>query len=239
MPDFEKAELAGGRAVLYRGDSLELLAAGMLKANAVVSDPPYGISYKHSGKNNAIQVVSADGKVRANFSPASKVGKIHGDDKDFDPTPWLCFGRVFLWGAENYRDKLPAGGKFVCWDKSVGCGPADSFVDGEFGWCSLPTIKRNVYRHLWKGLLSSGEDSSGPGRLRFHVSQKPRELMRWCIQMMNLSLDAVVLDPFAGSGSTGIAALSLGYRFVGVEIDAGHFATACARISDYWEKHGA
>ena len=47
--DFEKTELADGRAVLYRGDSLELLKAGLLKCDAIVSDPPYGIGYQHSG----------------------------------------------------------------------------------------------------------------------------------------------------------------------------------------------
>lgn len=52
--DFEKIELAHGRAVhgravLYRGDSLELLKAGLLKCDAIVTDPPYGIGYHHAG----------------------------------------------------------------------------------------------------------------------------------------------------------------------------------------------
>lgn len=48
-PDFEKVELAGGRAVLCRADCLEVLAAGLLKCDAIGSDPPYGIGFQHSG----------------------------------------------------------------------------------------------------------------------------------------------------------------------------------------------
>ena len=47
-PDFEKVELADGRAVMYRGDCLGLLAAGLLKCDAISSDPPYGIAFKLS-----------------------------------------------------------------------------------------------------------------------------------------------------------------------------------------------
>jgi site-specific DNA-methyltransferase (adenine-specific) len=55
---YERVELAGGRAVLYRGDCLQLLEDGMLAgADAVVSDPPYGIGYQHSGKGTVCRLV--------------------------------------------------------------------------------------------------------------------------------------------------------------------------------------
>lgn len=47
-----------------------------------------------------------------------------------------------------------------------------------------------------------------------------------------------VLDPYRGSGSTGVACLQTGRKFVGCEIDKGHFATACARIEAWWTEHG-
>ena len=71
--DFEKVELAGGRAVLYRGDSLDLLAAGLLKCDAIVSDPPYGIGFQHDGRGSPMGVRKTD--------------KIIGDDAPFDPGP--------------------------------------------------------------------------------------------------------------------------------------------------------
>ena len=50
MPEFEKRALADGRAIMYRGDSLELLRAGVFgKIGAIVSDPPYGIDYERAG----------------------------------------------------------------------------------------------------------------------------------------------------------------------------------------------
>ena len=76
-----------------------------------------------------------------------------------------------------------------------------------------------------------GGGGNGAARFaRVHVSQKPVALMRWCIEKLKPPPGGVILDPFMGSGSTALAALSLGYGFIGCEIDQGHFETACARI---------
>jgi len=68
------------------------------------------------------------------------------------------------------------------------------------------------------------------GQRRGHVSQKPVALMRWCIETLRCPPGGVVLDPYMGSGSTGVAAITLGMRFIGIEIDREHFDTACERI---------
>lgn len=85
---------------------------------------------------------------------------------------------------------------------------------------------------------TKGGNGNGAARFaRVHVSQEPVELMgRWCIEKLKPPQDALILDPYMGSGSSGIAALSLGHRFIGVDIDPGHFATACA-IEQYWSGH--
>ncbi len=70
------------------------------------------------------------------------------------------------------------------------------------------------------------------------MSQKPVNLMAWCIEHARIGLDKVVLDPYMGAGSTGVAALLSGRRFVGVESDPGHFATACARIEEAARRMG-
>ena len=59
---------------------------------------------------------------------------------------------------------------------------------------------------------------------------KPVALMRWCINHFNLAPGSLVLDPYLGAGSTGIAAVSMGHRFIGIEIDPDYFAIACRRI---------
>jgi site-specific DNA-methyltransferase (adenine-specific)/modification methylase len=54
--------------------------------------------------------------------------------------------------------------------------------------------------------------------------------MGWCIEQCKLDAGSLVLDPFMGSGSTGVAALRLGHRFIGIEIDRTYFERACIRI---------
>lgn len=247
-PDFEKVELAGGRAVLYRGDCRELLAAGLLKNDAIVSDPPYGIGFQHSGKGHGgvINTVKAE----------RNLGPIFGDDEHFNPLPWISIApvdgtgqpRIVLWGADHFRTRLPCYGTLLAWDKHLGQAGDDSFCDCEWAWVGKK-VKREVFRYLWKGVVCkiNAEDISptkggkGHGATRFarvHVSQKPVALMRWCIQKLKPPPGCVILDPYMGSGTTGIAALSLGMKFTGVEIDSAHFETSRARIEAWWAEHG-
>lgn len=234
-PNFEKRILANGRAMLYRADSLELLHAGLLPPwDALVSDPPYGIGFQHGGGGNGLPV-------------KSKTDKIIGDDKPFDPAPWLRAAGaddadnyrakpVMFWGADHYKTRLPEGGRFICWDKSCGKGPAASFADAEFAW----TNRRNprcIVRHVWMGCARADDGFDGK-KNRHHVSQKPVSVMAWCLEHARIGLDAWVLDPYMGSGSTGVACLLTGRRFVGVEIDPAHFEVACQRIEAAWAKAG-
>lgn len=232
MTDFEKRVLADGRAVLFRGDSLAMLQAGLLpKWDALVSDPPYGIGFQHGGGGNA--------------ATKSRTGRIIGDDKPFDPTPWLeaatrsrkgalADKAVVLWGADHYKTRLPEGGRFICWDKSCGKGPAVSFVDAEFAWTSRRN-PRCIVRHVWMGAVRAHDGFDGKTVSRHHVSQKPVSVMAWCLEHARIGIDEWVLDPYMGSGSTGVACLLTGRRFIGVEIDPAHFEVACQRIEKAWQ----
>jgi DNA modification methylase len=64
-----------------------------------------------------------------------------------------------------------------------------------------------------------------------HPTQKPVQLMAWCLDIAKVPAGATVLDPFMGSGSTGIACLRTGRNFIGIERDAAHYKTACDRIA--------
>lgn len=245
---FEKRILADGRATLYRGDSLELLRAGVFgKIGAIVSDPPYGIGLQAS-RGGSGEMIKGSSNSRS----------IHGDDAPFDPMPWIAAApewmhaetkaagrKIMLWGAEHYMQRLPHGGTMLAWDKHIGRGPDDSFADCEWAWVGRTRIKREVFRYLWKGLLASttpldlpppGVKNDGKRFARVHISQKPVELMRWCIDKVRPLADLPILDPYMGSGSTAIAALSLGHTFIGCEIDPGHFDAACNRVEAYWQR---
>jgi DNA modification methylase len=136
---------------------------------------------------------------------------------------------LFL-GASHFARRLPEGGSWLVWDKTEGGkGPKDTFVDAEFAWCSIPGIKRNILHHLGKGVCSrkQGEDNVR----RYHPTQKPIGLMRWCIRLMGLPPDSLVLDPYMGGGSTIIAALLEGHRAIGIEIDPNYCEIARHRLA--------
>jgi DNA modification methylase len=67
---------------------------------------------------------------------------------------------------------------------------------------------------------------------RVHPSQKPVELMAWCMDKAKVVVGATVLDPYMGSGTTGIACIRTGRRFIGIEKDPTHYATALERIKN-------
>jgi site-specific DNA-methyltransferase (adenine-specific) len=199
---------------LRLGDCLEILPT-LGRVDAVVADPPYGISYRNWGGGNGL-------------AKRQKIGTLmSGDDRPFDPGPWLAFP-CLLWGADHYAAILPGGGTWLAWDKSVGIGPANSFVDCEFAWCSIPGIKRNIFRCLWKGMLY--KRTSQENGKKSHPTQKPVGLMKWCIEHMKLEPGATILDPYMGSGTTGVAAVHLGYNFVGIECHEPYFKIAERRI---------
>ena len=141
---------------------------------------------------------------------------------------------VLLFGANHYCQRIPSEGQWLVWDKSCGHGPANSFVDAEFMWMNRRN-PRCIYRHVWMGCMRAGEGGSANMR-RNHPSQKPVELMMWCLDTARVRIGAVVLDPYMGTGTTGVACIRTGRRFIGIEIDAGHFATARARIEKELEQ---
>ncbi len=211
-----------GDATLYLGDCLDILPT-LHRLDAVVSDPPYGIGFvcrPHKGG------------IIPNYAGTKP---IVGDDSPFDPAPILAVSSakgkpVVLWGADHYKSRLPDDGMFLCWDKSCGQGPAALFVDAEYAWTNRKNA-RCIYRHLWMGATRAGEGSPSKMR-RAHPSQKPVELMRWCLETARIGIGKAVVDPYMGSGSTGVACVTSGRKFVGIEIDPGYFDIACRRIEE-------
>jgi len=194
---------------LWCGDCLEVLPT-LIGVDAVITDPPYGI----------------DWKPRVNHADQHEHWR---DDKAFDPAPFLLVGRYHLfWGGQYYADRLPVSEGWLTWVKR----PTDmdfsndsrSYSTTELAWRSWGKAKFMAL--VWDGGMRAGVAAN---RTFCHPSQKPVELMDWCIRQ--LPQDAVhVLDPFMGSGTTGVAAVKLGRRFTGIELDAGYFDTARRRI---------
>jgi site-specific DNA-methyltransferase (adenine-specific)/modification methylase len=205
-----------GDCTLYLGDCLDILPT-LGKVDAVVTDPPYGIGYIHGGGNGTL----------ARGTKFSGVA-INGDDVPFDPSPWLSFSHVVLWGGNHFASRLPDASCWLTWDKREGVGSNDQ-ADCEHAWTSLKGPAR-LKRLLWSGMLKATER----GVSRVHPTQKPIALMRWCLSFLP---DAeAILDPFMGSGTTGVACVQLQRRFIGIEIDEGYFDIACKRIEEAYKQ---
>jgi site-specific DNA-methyltransferase (adenine-specific)/modification methylase len=200
-----------GDATLYLGDCREILPT-LPKVGAVVTDPPYGI-----GENS--RKVASRGKLAT--------PRDYGDfDWDREPierglvsliraaSQWqIIFGGNFF--------ELPPSSCWLVWDKM---GPTNDFADCELAWTNLQRAVRRI-RFLWNGMIRAEKDIE-----REHPTQKPIEVMRWCLGFIP---DArTILDPFMGSGTTGVAAIKLGRKFIGIEIEPKYFDIACRRIEE-------
>ncbi len=203
-----------GGITIYHGDCRGLPL--FLDGCAVVSDPPYG---------NKIGTWYGQGIRRGAYDvPGKNYPPIHGNDKPFDPAHWLSWPFVLLWGAEHYAQRLPEKGRWLVWDKRCGVIPDRNQGDCEFAWCSEPGVSR-VFRHIWDGMVKASER----GIPRQHPTQKPVELMQWCIGFALPGL--TILDPYAGSGTTLLAAKNLGRRAIGIEIEEKYCEIAAQRLS--------
>ena len=189
-----------GDCTLYLGNCREILPL-LPKVDAVVTDPPYGID----------------------FTQRTTGAKIFGDDAEFDPRPFLDLApECLLWGAENYQH-LPRGRWLVWIKRAVEIAAPKSYGDCELAWLSTGGCIKAI-RQISDGCIRQGAEH---GIVRLHPSQKPIAVMEWCLEFIK---GQTILDPFMGSGTTGVACARLGRKFIGIEIEPKYFEIACKRI---------
>ena len=214
-------------ATLYLGDCREISPA-LQGVDAVISDPPYGMEWdtdstRFSGGKSAAMLKKRRGEGRSNY------GDIAHDDEPFDPSPWLDYPAVVLFGCNHYAQRLPVGTTLV-WLKKDKHLWGTFLSDAELAWMKGG---HGVYAYLKSfpppvRAVDAGGDPCCP--VGIHPTQKPVALMAWCMERAKVPEGATVLDPYMGSGTTGIACLRTGRNFVGIEKDPKHFATAVARL---------
>jgi hypothetical protein len=178
---------------------------------AIVTDPPYDAGYDVT-------------KTRRRASHWTE--NFAGYDQAFDPTPWLQFPEVILFGAEHYRERVPPSNAWICWDKLAGTTPAD-FAPAEWAWTNLDMPPLFI-PHLWRGGMRAGRANMSRRRHKLHPAEKPVEVLQRCVQLITPGL--TIIDPYMGSGSTLVACVLESYPCIGIEMDAQHFATACHEV---------
>lgn len=202
-----------GDCTLYRADCREVLPL-LPKVDAVICDPPYGIA--HSSNYGATwqgSQIANDHDTSARDHVANWAAKI----------PAVFFG---TWKTQP----APTAKACVVWDK----GPAFGMGDLSLPW--KPSFElAYICGDGWsgdrgEGVLRGSVVVSWESKGRVHPHQKPVWLAEHFIERAPHA--STILDPFMGSGTTGVAAVKLGRKFIGIEIDPGYFETACKRIRD-------
>jgi DNA modification methylase len=195
---------------IFCGDCREIVPQ-LGRFDLLLTDPPYGI-----GADNRRRILS-----RGKLAAATDYGESNWDAAPVSTellkmVRGLCEKQI-VWGG-NYFELPPCVGPMV-WDKLNG---SNDFADGELAWNNLGTALR-IYRHRWNGMIRKDHET------RFHPTQKPLALMLWCI---GLAGDVqTILDPFAGSGTTGRAAKDLGRKATLIEREERYCEIAARRMA--------
>lgn len=189
-----------GGATLYCGKCEDILP--LVKADAVVSDPPYGLGNKMTGGTKRFQTGEGGMKTLGAW-----------DDKPVDGLLEMLENVApvkMLWGGNYYP--VPASRGWLVWVKTNGVATMASV---ELCWTNLDMNSKH-FSHPVNGWQ------------RDHPTQKPIDLMHWCLSFIP---DAgVICDPYMGAGTTGVAAVMAGRKFIGIEQNPKYFDAACKRI---------
>lgn len=191
-----------GDATLYLGDCRDILPT-LGPVDALVTDPPYGIG-EDGGKFRGRTGQNLRVQPKMNWDRSRPERAVfdmllqHGSDQ-------------IIWGGNYFADMLPPSKGWLYWQKLMG----GDFSDGELAWTSRDKALREF-------------TCCPKGRGGEHPTQKPVEVMQWCLALLPGA--QTILDPFMGSGTTGVACANLGRQFIGIELEQAYFETACRRI---------
>ena len=180
--------------------------------DVVVTDIPYGIG--ETGKKN-----SRRGSLAAPLDYGDYTWDIKVDPLYISEMIRVSQNQV-VFGGNYYANLLLPSASWIVWDK-LNTG---DFADCEMAWTSHKRSAR-MFRYLWNGMIKAKPEK------RYHPTQKPLELMTWVVENYTKDGD-IILDPFMGSGTTGVACAKLGRSFISIEKDPKYFDIAKRRIEE-------
>lgn len=175
-----------------------------------VCDPPYGI-----GRDGSKKSTSSHG--------GRKFYEFKGWDKDSPQKQYFeCVFRIskeqIIWGANYFSEFLPPSMGWIFWDK----GQRICNSDGELAFSSFNRALRVVEYNR----VEIQKDGA------IHPTQKPVKLYEWILTNY-AKPGQTIFDSHMGSGSSAIAAINLGFEYVGCELDADYYSAACKRIEQH------
>lgn len=210
-----------GDATLYLGDCREILPT-LGKVDAVVTDPPYGILNLGGEVAGAVVRKSprqlGSGTLKNRLLNQSNVEwDVAPDEETFAQLRAMSRWQIF-WGGNYFP--LPPTRAVLIWDKDQ---PWENFSQVEVAWSNLSRPA---------ALFRESATRGTPGKE--HPTQKPLSLMMWCVS--KVPDVGAVLDPYMGSGTTGVACANLGRTFIGIEREPAYFDIACRRIEEAYRQ---
>lgn len=230
-----------GNATLYLGDCLEILPS--LDADLVVTSPPYNIKKKWWGDRHRPGMHEA---LQAKFTDDWYEDEMPEDDYQFWQrgvvrqclrcAPTVCYNHKIRYAIKRagrvyhpmeFLAEFPLWSEII-WDRGGGPAqnsrrpvPADERI---YIFSERPPVWNDI------GLTSVWRIHAGAQGVD-HPCPFPEELPKRCVQMFT-DPGASVLDPFMGSGTTGVACMNLGRKFIGIEIEPKYYEIACERIEN-------
>jgi site-specific DNA-methyltransferase (adenine-specific) len=194
--------------VLHLGDCRDILPA-LGRADVTLTDPPYGVGEHYASFNDTTDNLKLliDGAFPILRTMSDRVVVTSGNGAQYDyPKPnW-----TMAWVTPAGAGSGPWG--FSCWQPILCYGKDPYLVAG---------------RGRRPDIIEHTETSEANG----HPCPKPVRFMQRLVERVSLR-GQMILDPFMGSGTTGVAAVSQGRKFTGIEIEPTYFDIACRRIED-------
>lgn len=219
---FKRKEIIGD-CVLYLGDCLNVMPT--LKYDSIVSDPPYGTQDLGGGYGR-----------RQLHSENGKDGRVIENDFDLSALESMLkllngeyFALVF-YAPRKTKEFIKAIGNIeyvgeIIWNKKqMGLGYTIRYAHESIAVLKIGKNPRPLFP--MQSVISCHQLE------KLHPHQKPIELMEILCSWQS----GIILDPFMGSGSTGVACVNLGRSFIGIELDEEYFEIACERIRKAYEQ---
>lgn len=229
MSDLPKPYFALGGATLYLGDCREiLLLLPRDSVDLIVTDPPYGVNWRSNRGQNFEQMANDEGGLNIEEVLRESLRVLH------------YHRHLYVFGLRTFGD-LPVGGNTeIMWDKGiVGAGdlskpwaPQHEMI--LFGVSASKAGQKwgdgNLAARLRRGSVLRCDRKNATAVTK-HPTEKPIPILCQMIESSSM-LGETVLDPFAGSGSTLVAALIEGRKAIGIEIDPRYADVAAERIEE-------
>ena len=195
-----KPTISGPGYDLFLGDCRDLIPQ-LSGIDAVMSDPPFGLAEKMQGGT-----WGSNGKNEMKW--------------DSDTCDWVyslldLAPIVVVWGGNYYS--LPPSRGWLSWFKP---DRAPSMADFEMAW----TNQDQNARQISHSIAATNYERVG------HPTQKPSRVILWALDAVKVPIGATVFDPSFGSGTTGVACIQSGRRFIGIERDERYFDLAVSRL---------